>query len=261
MGALAAETVELLAQRLLDAEAQRTPLAPLTDEYPALSMIEAYRVQDAVAAVKRARGARVVGRKAGFTSRAMQQQMGVGEANHGYLLDYMLLADAVPTHELIQPRVEPEIAFLLGQDLAGPGITPLYALRATCGLAPALEIVDSRFLDYHFRAPDNTADNSSAARVVLGAWQEPSRLPDLAEEPVALEHNGAVVERGVGAAALGHPALALAWLANKLAQAGGGLHAGDLIISGGLTAAPRVQAGDELTARFATLGAVTARFA
>jgi 2-keto-4-pentenoate hydratase len=261
MDALAPETLKLLARRLLDAEARRTPLAPLTDEHPALTMAEAYRVQDTVAAVKQARGARVIGRKAGFTSRAMQQQMGVGEANHGYLLDYMLLTDAVPTAELIQPRVEPEIAFLLARDLAGPGVTPLHAMRATRWLAPALEIVDSRFRDYQFRAPDNTADNSSAARVVVGAWLEPSDLPDLAEEQVALAHNGAVVERGVGAAALGHPALALAWLANKLADQDSGLRAGDLVISGGLTAAPRVQAGDQVTARFATLGEVTAHFA
>src|SRR4051812_18278007 len=113
MDALAPESIELLAGRLLDAEARRAPLTPLTDEYPALTMPEAYRVQDAVVAAKLARGARVIGRKAGYTSRVMQQQMGVGEANHGYLLDYMLLTDAVPTAELIQPRVEPEIAFLL----------------------------------------------------------------------------------------------------------------------------------------------------
>ena len=260
MAMLPSQTVELLAQRLLHAEAQRVPLEPLTDEYPGLTMADAYRIQDAVLAVKLGRGARVVGRKAGFTSRAMQRQMGVGEANHGYLLDAMLLTDEVPTAALIQPRVEPEIAFLLGEVLAGPGVTPLQALQATRCVAPALEIVDSRFRDYRFRAADNTADNSSAARVVLGAWEDPSRVPDLAREPVELERNGEIVERGIGAAALGHPALALAWIANKLAASGARLAAGDLVISGGLTAAPRVQPGDVLVARFPTLGAVRARF-
>jgi 2-keto-4-pentenoate hydratase len=260
MAGLPPETVERLAQRLLDAEAHRQPLDPLTDEHPGLTLADAYRIQHTVITAKLARGARVVGRKAGFTSRAMQQQMGVGEANHGALLDYMLLAEAVPTAELIQPRVEPEIAFLLGQDLAGPGVTPLDALRATRWIAPALEIVDSRFHGYRFRAADNTADNSSAARVVLGAWQDTTQVPDLELERVALERNGAVVEQGVGGAALGHPALALAWIANKLAESGAQLSAGDLVISGGLTAAPAVQAGDHVTARFDALGAVTALF-
>jgi 2-keto-4-pentenoate hydratase len=127
-------------------------------------------------------------------------------------------------------------------------------------IAPALEIVDSRLHGYRFRAADNTTDNNSAARVVLGAWQHPSTVADLALERVALERNGALVEQGVGGAALGHPALALAWIANKLAESGAQLAAGDLVISGGLTAAPAVQAGDHVTARFAALGAVTARF-
>lgn len=255
---LSPETIAELADRLFEAEAQRAPVEPLTEEYDGLSLEDAYRIQEAVLAVKLDRGARVVGRKAGFTSQAMQRQMGVGEANHGYLLDSMLVGETVRVDELIHPRVEPEIAFLLEGDLAGPGVTPLHAMRAVRWLAPALEIVDSRFRDYRFRAADNTADNSSAARVVLGGWCDPVRVPDLALERVTLELNGAVVGQGLGADALGHPALALAWLANKLAEGGARLAAGDLVLSGGLTAAPVLRVGDRVIARFATLGEVAA---
>lgn len=257
---LTSAMLDALAARLAEAEAQRAPLAPLTDEHPTLGVSDAYAIQARGIATKCHAGARVLGHKAGYTSAAMQRQMGVTEPNYGVLLDTMLLSDGdVIVDRLIHPRVEPEIAFVLGADLAGPDVTPEMVLAATTAVAPALEIVDSRFRDYRFRAPDNTADNSSAAALVLGAARVAPDALDLAAVPVSLALNGVEIERGSGAAALGHPARAVAWIANALAVAGDRLRAGEIVIAGGLTAAPRLSAGDTVVATLPGIGTVSAR--
>ncbi|HWP63088.1 MAG TPA: fumarylacetoacetate hydrolase family protein, partial [Candidatus Binatia bacterium] len=212
----------------------------------------------ALLARRLARGERIVGAKLGFTSVAMRRALGVETPNFGWLTDAMLLdGPAVPLGALIHPKVEPEIAFLLGRDLAGPGVTAAHVLAASEAVVLCLEIVDSRYEGFRFRAPDNIADDSSAARLVLGGRLAAPRSIDLAGLGVVLSADGIVVATATGAAAEGHPAAAVAWLANQLAGDGRGLRAGDIVIAGGLTAPVDLRPGTVVTAEAARLGSVT----
>ena len=245
-----------LAARLLGAENGRSPIEPLTDEYPNLSVDDAYQIQARIIDAKLAAGGVQIGWKAGFTSRAMQKQMGVNEPNYGCLLDSAVVKAELSMGELIHPRVEPEIAFVMDMDLSGPGVTAEQVLAATRWVCPCIEVVDSRIKDYRFQAVDNIADNSSAARLVMGATMYKPDDFDLRLVGVVLEKDGEVVETGAGAAALGDPALSVAWIANQLTSAGKVLREGQIVITGGLTAAPYVRQGDEVVARFDRLGPV-----
>jgi 2-keto-4-pentenoate hydratase len=210
--------------RLLDAVRQ-----------PPLHLAEAYAVQRELTALRTRRGARPVGWKLGYTSAAMRKQMGVASPNYGPLLDTMLITDGRIPDGLVHPRVEPEIAVVLGADLH-----PAEA-RA------ALEVVDSVWRDYRFTLELNTADGSSAAAVALG----PTLAPDgLDAVPVRMLRNGEEVGAATGAAAMGHPLRALDWLASTLAAAGEPLRPGDIVITGGLTAAVPVEPGDVVEAVF-----------
>ena len=248
-----------LAARLIAAERERTAIEPLTDQNPDLTVGDAYQIQDKIIRAKLAGGAEVIGWKAGFTSRAMQQQMGVDQPNYGCLLDGAVVKSELSVDELIHPRVEPEIAFIIGRDLAGPGVTADQVLAATRWVCPCIEVVDSRIKDYRFQAPDNIADNSSAARLVLGDSLFAVDEFDLRLVGVVLEINDEVVETGAGAAALGDPAHSVAWVANQLTAAGKVLRKDQIVISGGLTAAPYVKRGDKVMALFDRLGAVQLR--
>lgn len=211
-------------QRLLDAAVQ----APL-------DLAAAYAVQRRLTALRTARGAARIGFKLGYTSQAMREQMHVDQPNHGPLLDTMRITDGrVPAH-LIHPRVEPEIALVLGPDLR--------PVRAHA----ALEVVDSIWRDYRFSLELNTADGSSAAGLVLGP---PLPVEGLDRVPVKLMHNGALIADGTGAAAMGHPLRALEWLRETLTRSGDQLRAGDVVITGGLTAAVPLEPGDVVVADF-----------
>jgi 2-keto-4-pentenoate hydratase len=218
----------------------------LSSEVP-LSLAEAYRVQDEVTALRVADGERPAGWKLGYTSAVMRAQMGVASPNFGPLTDAMLLSSpAVIADGALQPRVEPEIGLRLGR-----GISPPCSVEDVLGACDAalacLEIVDSVWSGYRFTLEDNTADGSSAAWVVVGP---PLPLDDLASLPVALSVDGDVVERGVGAAASGHPAAGVVWLAEQLAVRGRALEPGDLVITGGLTSARPLEAGHRIGAVF-----------
>jgi 2-keto-4-pentenoate hydratase len=211
-------------RRLLDAAAQ-----------PPLDLRSAYAVQRELTALRTGRGAHRIGVKLGYTSQAMREQMGVDEPNHGPLLDSMHITDGRVPGTLVQPRIEPEIAFILGPDL-----TPVSAHAA-------LEVVDSVWQDYRFTLELNTADGSSAAGVALG----PALPVDtLAALPVRLVRNGTTVAEGTGAAAMGDPRHALGWLRRALAGEPGTLRPGDIVITGGLTAAVPVEPGDVVEAVF-----------
>ena len=246
-----------VARRLVGARlAGRTLDVTLTDEYP-LSLADAYRVQAEVTALRLARGERVVGWKLGYTSVAMREQMGIAEPNHGPLTDAMVLPSGgfVPP-EALQPRVEPEIGLRLARDLVGP-CTVEEALAACDSAVACLEVVDSVWTGYRFALADNTADGSSAAWVVVGSELS---LDDLPAAVVELSVDGAVVARSTGAAAGGHPAAGLAWLAGQLAGVPRGLRAGDLIITGGLTAAYPLAPGGRIAATFGTEVQVSVAF-
>jgi 2-oxo-3-hexenedioate decarboxylase len=256
--ALSAAEIEALAARLDAAERTRTPIARLTDERPGLSLADAYAVQAALLARRRRRGETIVGAKLGFTSLAMRRALGVEVPNFGWLTDAMLLdGPAVPLGQLIHPKVEPEIAFLLGRDLRGPGVTVVGVLAATTAVVLCLEIVDSRYEGFRFRAADNVADDSSAARLVLGGRLGDPRRLDLSALGVVLSVDGRLSATATGAAAEGHPATAVAWLANRLAADARGLRAGDLVIAGGLTAPVDLRPGTLVTAEAGGLGSVS----
>jgi len=258
---LNADQVQALAQRLLDAYDRRQEVGALTDEFSALSEADGYRIQRALMDLFRARGARIIGKKTGLTSRAKQIAMGVPEAIYGYLLDTYLIRDPEPVvfAELIHPRLEPELAFIMGERLRGPGVTTPQVLAATRAVVPALEVIDSRYLNFKFKLADVVADNCSASRVVLGPEEVPLGEIDLRLQGMVLEKNGVLADTGAGAAVLGHPASAVAWLANKLADVGDCLEPGDLVMPGAPCEALFVQPGDEVRVTFAHVGSVTAR--
>lgn len=249
--------VEDVARRLYEAARAHELVAPPSDEHD-LPMSIAYDIQDAVVRRYLAAGEVLVGAKLGLTSRAKQRDMGVGESLYGWLTSSMALDPGEPLDlaALVQPRIEPEIAFLIGEDLEGPGVGAARVLAATRAVAPALEVLDSRYRDYRFTLPDVVADNASSGRYVIGGVpREPAGL-DLRLVGCVLERNGELVDTAAGAASLGHPAAAVAWLVRTLAARGAGLEAGQVVISGGLTSALPVRPGDVVIATFDRLGSV-----
>ena len=234
-------------------QAGRT-LDTLLSDSLSFSLDDAYRVQDQVTVLRLAAGERRAGWKLGYTSAAMRAQMGIASPNFGPLTDAMLLSSpaVLPGGEL-QPRVEPEIGLRLRRRLTGPCSVD-QALEACDAALACLEIVDSVWAGYRFTLEDNTADGSSASWVAVG----PSLpLEDLVSLPVALSVDGAEVERATGAAAGGHPAVGLAWLAGQLATRGRAVEPGDLVITDGLTSAQPLRAGGRISAAFGVSGSVT----
>ncbi|MFC5994951.1 2-keto-4-pentenoate hydratase [Pseudonocardia hispaniensis] len=246
------DTAELAA-RLTKAVAGRTAIEPLSTEFPELDLAGGYAVQGEL----RTAAGPLVGWKLGLTSRAKQAQVGVSEPISGFLAgaNALDLGEPLDTGHLIQPRCEPEIVFILGRDLAGPHVTAADVLAASSGVAAGIEVIDSRYRDYRFTMADVVADNTSAGRFVVGTPILPAGI-DLRLVGVVLERNGEIVATASGAASLGHPAAAVAWLVRRLAAGGEGLHAGEIVFSGGLTAATPVTAGDVVVASIDRLGTV-----
>lgn len=257
MSPLAADPAAL-AERLAGMRQTRAAGQGLTVEHPGLDADAAYAVQEAGARLLVAAGERPIGFKLGLTSRAKQAQMGVAEPLYGELTDAMLLDVGEPliAADHIQPRVEPEIAFLIGTDLAGERVGAAQVLAATAAVAPAIDVLDSRYAGYSFTLPDVIADNASAARLALGGVRHAVDGVDLRLVGCVLERNGRLEGTAAGAATLGHPAAAVAWLVRALARRGRGLAAGDVVLSGGLTEALPVAPGDVVVARLGRLGTV-----
>lgn len=251
-----------LATELLGAEESRQPVDALTSRFPGITVADAYQIQLEGVAIKSGSGRRIVGKKIGLTSKAMHQLLGVNEPDYGHLLDDMIIppGEAIAISRLLQPKAEGEIAFLLNRDLTGPGVTYWDVLAATEAVMPAIEIVDSRVRDWKIKLEDTVADNASSGAFVLGNKLTSPRDLDLRLIGMTFEKNGDVVGTGTGAAVLGHPAQAVAWLANKLGQFGIPLKAGEIILSGAVTTAPPAQKGDLFTAHFDRLGSVSVTF-
>ncbi|QYN33708.1 fumarylacetoacetate hydrolase family protein [Pseudonocardia sp. DSM 110487] len=245
--------VSELAGRLSKAVADRIAITKLTDDFPGLDILTGYRVQGEL----RAAAGVLAGWKLGVTSRAKQAQVGVSSPIYGFLpaAGAVDLGEPLDTSVLIQPRCEPEIVFILGRDLEGAHVTAADVLAASSGVAVGIEVLDSRFVDYDFTMADVVADNTSASRFVVGAPVAPTGI-DLRLVGVVLEKNGEVVATASGAASLGHPAAAVAWLVRQLSADGEGLAAGQIVLSGGLTAAVPVGPGDVVTASIDRLGAI-----
>jgi 2-keto-4-pentenoate hydratase len=256
------KTILQLARELYAAETGHAPIAALTDRHPGITNEEAYQVQLAGMRLRLAEGHTIVGKKIGLTSKAMQNALGVFEPDYGYITDRMMALEGDPLSlgELIAPKVEAEIAFVLKEDLVGPGVTVAKVLQATAGIMPALEIIDTRIKDWKIKIQDTIADGASIGKVIVSGRLVPVDEFDMRLMGLVLEKNGETVATAAGAAVLGHPANAVAWLANKLAAYGITLKAGEIIMSGSLTAACPVAAGDSVRASFDRLGAVGARF-
>ncbi|WP_432135084.1 MULTISPECIES: 2-keto-4-pentenoate hydratase [unclassified Streptomyces] len=239
------------ASALLAAEYERVPIDALTVRQPGLALEAAYRVQAAVIARRVAAGARVVGHKAGVTSKAMQEQMGVGEPDSGVLLDDMVLptGGVLERSVLMRPRVEAEIAFRLGCDLGGPRVGLEEARAAVKEVFLALEVIDTRFTGWRMTVADSIADNASCARVVTGHPVPLDTGMDLAAEPLVVSVGGAAVVTGEGRAVLGDPLRALVWLAGRLHRVGGGLRAGQLALAGAVHASLPLEAPSTVHAR------------
>ena len=230
--------------------------SPLREWLDPLDIAGAYAVQDINTRFWQNQGRRIVGRKAGLTARAVQQQLGVDQPDFGALFDDMRVADGgtLDPARCIQPKVEAEIAFVLGADLPLPDTTPEQVAAAVAGVHAAIEIVDSRIADWKITFADTVADNGSSAFFVLADEGRPLVGSDLYTAGMVMEVNGAIASTGVGAAALGHPLNAAAWLAQTLAARGEPLRAGDIVLAGALGPMVALKPGDHVVARVGGIG-------
>ena len=253
--------VQGTADVLYKAARTRTPVPPLTDTHPDMTVADAYAVQSALCDRLVADGDRVVGYKLGLTSAPMQLMFGVTEPDFAPVLASGVVDDgaAVEVARFIQPKAEAEIALLLDRPLTGPGVTTLEAARAIAGATAAIEIVDSRIEDWKIKLPDTIADMASSGAVVLSSRLVPLDEIDIRLVGLVVTRNGQLAGTGAGAAALGNPVQAVAWLANTLGPYGVTLEAGRFVMTGALHAAFPANPGDVVRAEFDRLGPVTVR--
>ncbi len=254
--------INKIADALNEAGQTHKPIKTLTDTYPDFTVADAYKVQQVNRERELKNGRRIIGKKIGLTSKGMQQMLGVTEPDYGVLLDGMLSDCETPLSlgKMTQPKVEAEIAFILKKQLKGPGVTMTEVLQATEGVMPSFEIIDSRIENWKIKLPDTVADNASSGMLVVGNTITDVRTLDLTTVGMVLEQNGTIVTTAAGAEVLGHPALAVAWLANKLGEYGQALEAGEIILSGALTKALPVAANDVFRATFGGMGSVKVKF-
>lgn len=260
---ISSDTVQTISSELMDAERECESIEPLSDRWN-LTPDHAYQIQLAGIREKIDNGARVTGKKIGLTSKGMQDMLGVTQPDYGHLLDTMAYTggEVIPTNRFLYPRIEAEIGFLLGEDIAGPNVTTLDVLEATEAFVPTMEIIDSRIHDWNVQFVDTVSDNASSGAYVVGSQIFPTHsIDDIRLVGMVHLKNGRVVQTGAGAATLGNPAYCVAWLANTLHQYGITLDEGELILSGAIAAAEDVESGDFFEARFGGLGRVSCEFA
>ncbi len=249
------------AESLLQAHQERKPIVQLSKTWPDITIDDAYAIQRLVTQHKVATGAKVRGNKIGLTSKAMQQSSQIDEPDYGTLLDDMFIEDGakIPFERFIVPRAEIELAFVLGKPLKGPGVGLLEVLRATEYVVPAIEIIDARVQNPR-QIFDTVADNGAAAGVVIGGRAVGPMEVDLRWVSGLLYRNADIEETGVAAGVLGHPAMGIAWLANKVGRFGVTLEPGHLMLAGSFTRPVWAQKGDTLRADFGPLGSISVQF-
>lgn len=262
MSTLSPQTIAQLAEHLENAELNAQDVTKITDDFPGMDFQDAYDIQWEIRRRKEARGTKIVGMKMGLTSWAKMAQMGVEVPCYGFLADYFSCADgaAIDTAGLIHPKVEAEIAFVTSKTLKGPGVHAADVFAATDFILPAVEVIDSRYRDFKFDLMSVVADNSSSSRFVTGGRRLPVDHMDLRTVGVVLEKNGEIVDMSAGAAVLGNPVESVAMLANMLGERGEELPAGTFVMTGGVTAAVAVAAGDCINVRYHELGSISMRF-
>jgi 2-oxopent-4-enoate/cis-2-oxohex-4-enoate hydratase len=255
--------VERLGGELFTALNEGRTAPPLTTREPAITIDDAYRISLDFLERRRGAGERVVGKKIGVTSRVVMDMLGVRQPDFGFLTDTMQVPSGAVVSiagRLIQPRAEAEIAFQLKDSLKGPGVGQAAVLAATASIHPCFEIVDSRITDWKIRIEDTVADNASCGLFVLGSPVDPVGF-DFETCGVVVRKNDEIISTGAGAAALGSPLSAVAWLANTLGRYGVGLGAGDIILSGSLVPLEPAHPGDRFHVKIAGLGETSITFA
>ncbi len=257
-----AAQIQHYGDELYQALQSRQPVAPLTEREPAITLDDAYQIQLRMIQRRLDAGETVVGKKIGVTSQVVMDMLGVDQPDFGHLLSGMVFNEGEPVRvsSLIAPRAEAEVAFILGRDLAGPGVTAADVLRATDCVMPCFEIVDSRIKDWKIKIQDTVADNASCGVLTLGGVRRSPRDLDLALAGMVLEKNGEIVSTSCGASVQGSPVNAVAWLANTLGHLGITLEAGDVILSGSQSPLVPVKAGDSLYCSVGGLGGTSVRF-
>ncbi len=254
--------IRAAADAILEAERTRVPMLQPSKTWPDMELADAYRVQDLWAEARVAAGAKVVGHKIGLTSRAMQLASKMTEPDYGRILDDALYNDGarIPANRFIKPRIEVELAFVMGADLSGTGTRVHDVLRATEYVMPALEIIDYR-TEVPRAIVDTIADNAAFGAIVLGGRPVRPFDVDLRWVGATLSQNGIIEDTGLAAAIMGHPAAGIAWLVNKLAAVGGGLRKGDIVLGGSFTRPVDIRPGDVVQADYGPLGAIGVSFA
>lgn len=254
--------INQLGDELYQALTSCTVIDPLTSRYPDITINDGYQIQSRLVARRMEKGARVVGKKIGVTSKAVMNMLGVGQPDFGILLDDMIYneGEAIEYKSLIQPKAEGEIAFVMKKDLMGPGINAADVLAATEGVIACFEIVDSRIRDWKIKIQDTVADNASCGVMVLGDRLVDVRKVDLVTCGMLVEKNGEIVGTGAGAATMASPVNAIAWLANTLGALGIPLKAGEIVLSGSLAAMFPIQPGDNLRVTIGGIGGCSVRF-
>jgi len=260
--ALSKEHVAQISAELIEAEKSRVPIQALTERFSDVSYEDSYAIQLKTFDTLVKGGAVIVGKKIGLTSKAMQDQMKIREPDYGMITDRMVAREGapIPMSSLILPKIEPEIAFLLKEDLKGPGVNVANVIEATEGIMPAFEVIDSRYRDWKITVKDSISDNASAGIMILGGKLTPIKDLDLRYIGLVMEKNGMLVSTAAGAAVLGNPAQSVAWLSNKLTEYGIYLKKGEFVMSGSLVQAVNVEAGSNLRATFDRLGSVSVCF-
>jgi 2-oxo-hept-3-ene-1,7-dioate hydratase len=249
------------AQALIKADAERKPIPQLSKTWPDMTLEDAYAVQGLWQKALIDQGDRRVGTKIGLTSRAMQMASNFNEPDYGFLMDSMLYNDGarIPAGRFSAPRLEVELAFVLGEDLEGPNARVPDVMRAVEFVVPALEIIDYR-TDTPRQIVDTIADNAAAAAMVIGGRTVRPFDVDIRWVGATLSKNGTIEESGVSAAVMGHPAAGIAWLVNKLHPLGGKLRRGEIVLAGAFTRPVSVTSGDVIQADFGPLGAIGVSF-
>lgn len=256
--------IAALGKELFEALQTRTSVSPLLARHPDITVEQAYQISLQFLEYRKACGQKVIGKKIGVTSKAVQDMLNVHQPDFGFLTDTMRVDDnsrvSMATHQLVQPRAEGEIAFILAQDLQGPGISAADVLAATDYVVPCFEIVDSRIKDWNIAIQDTVADNASCGVFAMGEQHTDPRSLDLAAVKLTLTKNGETVAEGQGSAVQGHPCEAVAWLANTLGELGIPFRKGEIILSGSLAPLVPVTAGDHIEMSITGLGSTSLTF-
>jgi len=257
------QQIQICGDELYQAMLDLKPVRPLTERFNDITLDDAYNISLRVLERRIESGEKVIGKKIGLTSKAVQNMLKVGQPDFGYLTDKMAFSqgeEILISDRLIQPKAEGEIAFILKKDLMGPGLTAADVLAATDCVIPCFEVVDSRIENWEIKIEDTVADNASCGVFLLGDRAVDPRKVDLATCGMVVEKNGSIISTGAGAAALGSPVNCVIWLANTLGQFGIPLKAGEVILSGSLVPLEPVKAGDFMSVSIGGIGSASVRF-